>query len=674
MPARRRADRALYALGALVVLSTAARFALSRGVDAPWIAPDEQLYGLLGRSLVAGDGLTLLGQPVAYYSLLYPLLVGLPFVWTNLEDGVRSVQFLQALLMSLTAVPVFLWARPLAGSRWALGAASLTLLIPGLVYSGLLMSEALYYLVATVAVWALAACLARPTLGRQLCLLGAVALAFATRLQAVGLAGTIVLALALLAIAERSLAPFRRLLVTLAILGLGGTVWVVLRVRAGGVGELLGAYAPLTEAGKYSVGDIAQSLLWEAGAVALVTVGIPLVALGILAWKTLQGAEDDVRARALVASGLAYALVTLVLVGAFASRFVEHVTERQLLSVAPPVFVALAVWLRRGAPRPQPATSIVAFVVAATALLIPLDRVTTPAAYADSPSMIPLELLSRHLDKSAFEGLYAGVVALLLLAAVLLPRRAAPALALVVAVALGAASLVASREIRDRSQVERVRTFAGVPASWIDDAGERDVGLVVTDQRLWTSTWELLFWNESIRTVVRLRGAESPGIVPQDVVRIRPDGRLVGRSGTDLNPSAVATPSGVSIVGAEIATLPPSFDQEGMTLWGVDPPVRVSSRVLGLKPNGDLYGGSTARVVVFDCGPGALHLTLLGKEGKPTRISSDGRTLAEQAIPPGAVWRPSVRAPADASRDGRCDFELETDGLVGSTRIEYVRT
>src|SRR5262249_43890300 len=188
MPSR-RADRALLALGALVVASTVVRFALSRGVDAPWIAPDEQLYGLLGRSLVAGERHRVLGKPVAYYSLLSPLLVGLPFAWSSLEDGVRTVQFLQALLMSLTAVPVFLWARPLAGPRWALMAAGLSVLIPGLAYSGLFMSEALYYLVATVAVWALAACLARPTLGRQFWLLGAVALALATRLQSVGLAG-----------------------------------------------------------------------------------------------------------------------------------------------------------------------------------------------------------------------------------------------------------------------------------------------------------------------------------------------------------------------------------------------------------------------------------------------------------------------------------------------------
>jgi hypothetical protein len=674
MPRRRGIDRALLALGGLVVLSTAARFAFSSGVDAPWIAPDEQLYGLLGRSLVDGDGLSVLGQRIPYYSLVYPLLVGIPFAWTSLDEGVRTVQLLQALAMSLTAVPVYLWARRIAGVGWAFAAAGLTVLIPGLVYSGLFMSEALYYLVATLAVWALAACLERPTFVRQSCLLGAVALAFGTRLQAVGLAGTILLALGLVALAERSLAPFRRLVPTLAVLGAGAALWASFRVRAGGLGELVGAYAPLVEADEYSLGDIAQSLAWQTGAVALLTVAVPLVALGILAWEMLRGREHDPGVRALVASALAYAVVTVVIVGAFASRFVEHVTERQLLSVAPPIFVVFAVWLHRGAPRPQPTTSIVAFAVAAAALLLPLDRVTTPAAYADAPSMISLEQLSRHLDRSAFEGVYAGALALLLLAAALLPRRAAPALLIVVALALGGASLIASIEIRDRSQTERERTFAGVPVDWIDGAGERDVALLVTDERFWPSTWEMLFWNETITKVIRLRGAESPGLVPQEVATVRRDGVLEARSGLDLAPRAVAAPTGTSIVGEEVGSLPASFEQAGMVLWRVEPPLRMSRRITGLKPNGDLYGEEAARIEVFGCEPGELQLTLLGKQGLSTRIRSGGTVLAERAIPPGTVWRVAVPAPENADGTGRCVYVLETDGLVGSTRIDFVRT
>lgn len=670
---RRRLVRALAALGALVVGSTLVRFALSDGVAAPWIAPDEQLYGLLGRSLVAGDGLTLLGEPVPYYSALYPLLVGIPFAGSELEDGVRWVQLLQALAMSLTAVPVYLWARPLAGGRWALLASGLTVLIPGLTYSGLLMSEALYYPVATLAVWALAGCLVRPTLARQALLIGAVALALGTRLQAVGLVATIVAALGLLVVAERSLVRVRRLAPTLGVLAAGGVVWIALRVRAGGLGELLGGYAPLAEAGEYSLGDVLQSLAWQTGAIALITVGVPLLALGILAWQTIRGAEPDARVRVLVASALSYAVVTLVEVGAFASRFVEHVTERQLLSVAPPIFVAFAVWLHRGAPRPQPATSLVAVGVAAAALLLPLDRVTAPAAYADAPSMIPLERLSRHLGDTAFQGLYAGALAALLLAAVLLPRRAVPALPAVVALALAAASLVAAVEIRDRSQVERERTFAGMPADWIDQAGEPYVALLLTGERFWPSAWETLFWNDSIAKVVRFIGVDSPGVMPQEVAAPRDDGRLVTVSGAEVDAPAAVSPTGTSVVGEEVAALPASFEQVGMTLWRAEPPLRLSRRLVGLRPNGDLHGGERALVYVYACGPGRLELTLLGKQGAPTRILLGDRVVAERAIPPEQVWRPSVAAPSSADGSGSCVYRIETDGLIGSTRIDFVR-
>jgi uncharacterized membrane protein YidH (DUF202 family) len=671
---RRGTDRALLALGALVVGSTIARFALSRDVLAPLIAPDEQLYGLLGRSLVSGEGLTVLGGPVPYYSILYPLLVGLPFVWADLEDGVRAVQLLQAFVMSLTAVPIYFWARPMAGRGWALVAASLTVLIPGLAYSGLLMSEALYYTVAVVAVWALAACLREPTAARQALFLLALGVALATRLQAVGFVAVLVVAVALLAAAERTTAPFRRMLPTFGVLGLFAVVWSGARILSGGVGELLGAYATLAEAEEYSVGDIGQSVAWQTGAVTLITVGVPLVALGILAWRAVSGAERDPRIRVLVAAALAYAVVTLVEVGVFASRFVEHVTERQLLSVAPPVFVAFAVWLRQGAPRPQPATSIVAFVVAASALLLPLDRVTTLAAYADAPSMIPLEQLTRQVGQTTFEVIYAGAVATVLLAAVLLPRRAVPVLPAVVALALAGATLVASIEIRQGSQTERERTFAGAPPDWIDVSGGDDVALLVTGQRLWPAAWETLFWNESITKVIRLQGVVSPGVVPQEVATVREDGRLLTPSGAEVTASDVAAPTGATIIGAEIAATPSSSEQSGMTLWRVDPPLRVSRRIAGVRPNGDLHGGEAALIRVYACGPGRLELTLLGKEGLPTRVLLDGRVLVEHAIAPEDVWRPSVPAPPSADGSGICRYRLETDGLIGSTRIEFVRT
>lgn len=673
VPRHRAFGRPFVALVALVLASTAVRFALSRGVAAPWIAPDEQLYGLLGRSLVAGDGLRVLGESVPYYSILYPLLVGLPFVGNDVAGGVAGVQALQAFLMSATAIPVYLWARPVAGARWALVAAALTVLIPGLAYSGLFMSEALYYPAAVVATWMLAACLRHPTLARQAVLLGAIALALATRLQAVGFIGVLVAAVALLSLAERSTAPFRRMLPTFGVLGAAAIAWAGSRLARGGTGELLGAYAPLTETGEYSAVGVAGSIAWHTGALALLTVVVPLVALAVLAWETLRGREADARVRALVATTVAYVGVTVIEVGAFASRFVEHITERQLLSVAPPMFVALAVWLHRGLPRPQPATSLLAVAVAAPTLLLPLDRVATPKAAPDALSTIPLEHLARHVTQGTLEAVYAGSAATVVALAVLVPRRAAPLLACIVAVALGAGSLMASSEIRERSRTERESTFAGAQPDWIDAGGARDATLLLTGDRFWPSVWQELFWNESVTRVARLREAELPGVVPQVVVALQADGHLRTSAGEEIAAPYLVAPAGVSIIGERIAESPPSYYQPGMTLWRTDPPVRLAQRVVGLRPNGDLHGSEMAEIRVYACGPGQLELTLLGKQGLPTRVRLDGRVVAARRIPPEGVWRVAVPAPADADGSTRCVYELESDGLVGSTRVEFVR-
>jgi hypothetical protein len=157
------------------------------------------------------------------------------------------------------------------------------------------------------------------------------------------------------------------------------------------------------------------------------------------------------------------------------------------------------------------------------------------------------------------------------------------------------------------------------------------------------------------------------------VAHTRPDGRLVTRDGTPVDAAFVAAPNAVSIVGDSVASLPTSFEQSGMTLWRVHPPLRISARVIGLKPNGDIYGRQSAKVRVFACGPGNLELTLLGKQGLDTRVAVDGRVAVEHRIPPDGVWRPSVPAPPTADGKGMCVYKIESDGLIGSTRVDFVR-
>src|SRR5262249_32301860 len=129
------------ALVALVALSTGLRAWAALDLPTPWIAPDEMVYGLLGQSLYRSGSLDILGGPTPYYSLVVPAFTGLPLSLGNLDFGYQLLKVLQALAMSLTAVPVYLWGRTLVDRRWAFVAAVLTGALPGLVYSGLGVSE-----------------------------------------------------------------------------------------------------------------------------------------------------------------------------------------------------------------------------------------------------------------------------------------------------------------------------------------------------------------------------------------------------------------------------------------------------------------------------------------------------------------------------------------------------
>ena len=77
----------------------------------PWIAPDEMIYGLLGQSLYRTGHLAILGGPTPYYSAVVPLLAGVPLSVSDLAGGYSVLKVVQALVISLAAVPVYFWAR-----------------------------------------------------------------------------------------------------------------------------------------------------------------------------------------------------------------------------------------------------------------------------------------------------------------------------------------------------------------------------------------------------------------------------------------------------------------------------------------------------------------------------------------------------------------------------------
>ena len=66
-------------------------------------------------------------------------------------ERLAVAQLVQAFAMSSVALIVFAWGRRVVAEIWALAAAALAVCIPGLAYSGMLMTEALFYPLVTFA-------------------------------------------------------------------------------------------------------------------------------------------------------------------------------------------------------------------------------------------------------------------------------------------------------------------------------------------------------------------------------------------------------------------------------------------------------------------------------------------------------------------------------------------
>ena len=631
--------RAIPILAGLVAVSTLVRSWAGLRVPSPWIAADEMIYAELGRSLWESGALEILGQDAPFYSLVHPALIGLPLAVFDTATGYDVARVLQALAMSLTALPVYFWSRTLMSERWALAAAALTLAIPGLAYSGLLMTETVFYPVMTLAAWTAARAIVTPTLAAQALFVGAVALAVLTRLQALVLVPAFVLAAFLFAAYERSIAPLRRLAPALGGVVLLGIVWFAL----GGIG----AYEPAAET-SYDFGDVVRFVVYHAGDALLLTALAPACALVLLVLASNRLLPN---ARAYLAVTIALSVGLITEVGIFASRYVGRLAERDLLALAPLLFMALCLWLDRGAPRPRIVTPVVALVAAALVVLLPYGRLVHKAALADAFTLVPVYELSSY---ELVIGLAAAVVAVLV---VLYPR----ALPFAIAAIFVATSISASRFIEREATALRTSFFADDPA-WVDAAARGDVTYFYDGEPHWNAVWSHVFWNRRIRAVVVLPNARVPGPLPQD--RVTPPN--LG------NPEYVVSSTAFGIGGEPIAGIEQrGLLHRGLTLYrrSVDP-LQVSEVTTGRQGSGDIYG--PARLVAYSCDDThSLELTLVAK-GAPVHIdiSRDGQPWRSVDLAPEEIFTTSVPA---LPRNGVCTFDVVPNGLVGSTVFAFAR-
>ena len=185
------------ALAVMMLVSVLARVWLARAVKTPWILIDEFLYSEQAKSFAANGNYWIRGAPSSIVSYLYPALIS-PAWWA---DSMRTTyglaKTINSVLMTLVAIPVYLWGIRIAPRRFVFAAVALTLLLPSFFYTGELMTENAFFPAFVTSAFAIALALERPTLFRQGLMLVAMLATVAVRFQGIVLLAVLPTALLL---------------------------------------------------------------------------------------------------------------------------------------------------------------------------------------------------------------------------------------------------------------------------------------------------------------------------------------------------------------------------------------------------------------------------------------------------------------------------------------------
>ncbi len=590
----------------------------------------------------------------------------------DLGTGYDLLQGLQALVMSLAAVPVYLWGRSLVSRRSALVAAALTVAAPGLTYAGFVMTEVLFYPLLVLAAWACAEAIARPSRRTHALLVVAVAAASATRLQAIVLLPVFATAALMDAAVVRSWRGLRRLIPAAAGLAALLVAWLVWRLASGS--GALGGYDVVANT-SYSFGSAVKFVVYHLASVLILSGLFPACAVVLMVVRALRRGETDPRVRAYLVVAVSLTAWFVVEVGVFASRYSDRIVERNLIALGPVLFIGLVLWLERGPTGSYVERAAVALAAAAVLLVFPVKRFVNVFGTHDAMTLIPFYNLLQASSPGTLVAVYSAVAGVAAVAFALLPRRALRIVPVLLLAALAAASVASSRYVADQARAQQAM-FLGADPSWVDHASQGSVAYVYDGDPDWNGVWETLFWNRRIDRVYVLGDTEVPGPLPQKGVIIAPRGTLTLPLGRLRTPEYAVISTRFTLVGQPVAQIAQQgLRQGGLALWQVSPPLRVSTWTTGTEGNGDIFATGRAQVAAFDCTRGRFLLTFLIKEPETVDLLLDGRLVKRLSFPSPRgyeVWRGTVAVSAHTA-DRPCFLQIAPSGLLGTTVLAFER-
>jgi hypothetical protein len=319
------------------------------------VMTDEMLYTKLAISIADTDSPLprVHGVLVGVLNQLYPLLLAPFFGGFAVPTAFHAAHVFNAPLMASAAIPAYLLARQVVPRAWSLAVAVLSVTVPWMVLTGVLMRESVAY---PVFLWAMLACLhaiRRPSPRSDLLAIAALVLALLARTQFVALAVVLPIAVLADALAFAAGRGLRRRLADGATTALkhhpvlaGGYV-AAAAVAAGlaafySLGDALGVYSTTLH------GSILPSGVWQAAAANLdaVAVGcgpVPLLLGGGWMLATVAGPKHRASFQFAVLGLLTIAALT-VETASFDLRFggAEIVRDRYLFYIVPLLLIGTA--------------------------------------------------------------------------------------------------------------------------------------------------------------------------------------------------------------------------------------------------------------------------------------------------------------------------------------------
>jgi 4-amino-4-deoxy-L-arabinose transferase-like glycosyltransferase len=636
-------------LGALVVVSAGIRLALAKSHPAPWIFGDELVYSNLAESVGRTGSFAFRDSPGLHgYGPGYPLLISPAYaVFDDLAHAYAAAKAINAFLMSLAAIPVYLIARRLVSVWLAVAAAVLAITIPSFIYTGTIMTENAFYPAFLACVFAFLAALERPTVLRQLGALAFVGVAFLIRAQAVTLLPAFLTAIVLVCFLEareerrlsrreliRRLDAFR---VTWLVLGIGLVLVLgFLLVRGDSPADALGAYGVLAES-DYSPSAVARWFVLHLAELDLYLGILPFAALIALGFDAFgrEGLPRPLRLFGVLAVSIVIwvTLFVAATVSYLARSAPGRIEERNLFHLAPLFLIALVVWVARRLPRAWPAAAVAALLAGGLPGVIPYNELAILSALSDTLVMIPLWNLVffGHIQSGSLPILVTVCSLAAAMLFIALPRRLALLPAALVFGWFILLQVPLEHQIAGTSRGVLEQGLS-VRREWIDEA----VGGRAQVAALWTGTPSPMtviqngFFNRSLHPVYTLEGAPPVGLSQRSARIDEQSGALRAEDGRPVTTQYALADSTLEVAGREVAR----DSGRGLTLYRVGGDVRFVRRVTGMYA--DSWTGAQATYTRWRCRGGGVLLSVASQPGlfeqPQTVVAQSGRRMVGKLV------------------------------------------